>query len=159
MIYVTHDQVEAMAMGDRIVVMHQGVVRQIGTPAEVYDEPADTFVATFLGSPPMNLVDGEDATVGFRPEHFLPAGFAAPSGPGMPLAFRFDHEEYLGSERILYGRLDGGPFDGKRAVSRVPASHRAPMRPDSVYAFEVPEGNLKFFDRATGTRRSAARLS
>src|SRR5438874_8539611 len=55
-IYVTHDQVEAMAMGDRVVVMSQGVVRQIGTPADVYDEPADTFVATFLGSPPMNLV-------------------------------------------------------------------------------------------------------
>ena len=73
MIYVTHDQVEAMAMGDRVVVMHQGVVRQIGTPAEVYDEPADTFVATFLGSPPMNLVDGEDAIVGI-PARALPSG-------------------------------------------------------------------------------------
>src|SRR6266478_1082408 len=56
-IYVTHDQVEAMAMGDRIVVLHQGVVRQIGTPKEVYEDPADTFVATFLGSPPMNLLE------------------------------------------------------------------------------------------------------
>src|SRR5574340_534349 len=59
-IYVTHDQVEAMAMGDRVMVLHQGTVRQLGTPTEVYDQPADTFVATFLGSPPMNLVeDGE----------------------------------------------------------------------------------------------------
>src|ERR1700761_9832976 len=56
-IYVTHDQVEAMAMGDRIVVLNKGVVRQIGTPREVYDQPADTFVATFLGSPPMNLLE------------------------------------------------------------------------------------------------------
>ena len=55
-IYVTHDQVEAMAMGDRVVVLHQGIVRQMGSPREVYDEPADTFVATFLGSPPMNLI-------------------------------------------------------------------------------------------------------
>src|ERR1700757_3862858 len=71
-IYVTHDQVEAMAMGDRVVVMNQGVVRQIGTPAEVYDESADTFVATFLGSPPMNLLEFADVIVGFRPEMFLP---------------------------------------------------------------------------------------
>ncbi len=159
MIYVTHDQVEAMAMGDRIVVMHQGVVRQVGTPAEVYDEPADTFVATFLGSPPMNLVESDDSTLGFRPEHFLPAGFAAASGPAVPFSFRFDHEEYLGSERILYGRLEGGRFDGKRAVSRVPASYRTPMPPDSVHGFEVSEGNLKFFDRATGKRRSPVRIS
>ncbi len=74
-LYVTHDQVEAMAMGDRVAVMNLGSVRQIGTPAEVYDEPADTFVATFLGSPPMNLVETGAAIVGFRPEHFLPEGF------------------------------------------------------------------------------------
>src|SRR5579863_267510 len=71
-IYVTHDQVEAMAMGDRIVVLNKGYVRQIGTPKEVYDQPADTFVATFLGSPPMNLVENQDVIVGFRPEQFRP---------------------------------------------------------------------------------------
>src|ERR1700716_3618478 len=59
-IYVTHDQVEAMAMGDRVMVLDKGVVRQVGSPREVYDEPADTFVATFLGSPPMNLIDHGD---------------------------------------------------------------------------------------------------
>lgn len=58
MLYVTHDQIEAMTLGDRIVVMHQGRVRQIDTPERVYDRPADTFVATFLGSPPMNLFAG-----------------------------------------------------------------------------------------------------
>jgi len=58
MLYVTHDQIEAMTLGDRIVVMHQGRVRQVDTPARVYDRPADTFVAGFLGSPPMNLVPG-----------------------------------------------------------------------------------------------------
>src|SRR5262245_2437470 len=123
MIYVTHDQVEAMAMGDRVVVMHQGRVRQIGTPADVYDDPADTFVATFLGSPPMNLVQSETAVIGFRPEHFLPAGGAADSHPSaLSLSFRLDHEEYLGSERILYGHLEGGRFDGGKAVSRLPAT-------------------------------------
>ncbi len=153
MIYVTHDQVEAMAMGDRIVVMHQGIVRQVGTPAEVYDDPADTFVATFLGSPPMNLVDSEEAILGFRPEHFLPAGFAAATGRRVPFSFRFDHEEYLGSERILYGRLDGGRFDGKRVVSRVPASYRTQLPEGFVQPFETDESHLKYFDRATGARR------
>ncbi|MGE5102226.1 MAG: ABC transporter ATP-binding protein [Deltaproteobacteria bacterium] len=67
MLYVTHDQVEAMTLGDRIVVMHQGRVRQVDTPARVYDRPADTFVAGFLGSPPMNLLPGiaERADGGF----------------------------------------------------------------------------------------------
>src|SRR5579884_855821 len=69
-IYVTHDQVEAMAMGDRVMVLNKGIVRQIGTPKEVYDDPADTFVATFLGSPPMNLVENDGMIIGFRPEHF-----------------------------------------------------------------------------------------
>ena len=72
-IYVTHDQVEAMGMGDRIAVIEQGRIRQLGTPHEIYDDPADTFVATFLGSPPMNLVpDASGELLGFRPEHFVP---------------------------------------------------------------------------------------
>ena len=159
MIYVTHDQVEAMAMGDRVVVMNQGLVRQIGTPAEVYDDPADTFVATFLGSPPMNLVESDEAVVGFRPEHFLPVGFASGAGPTVKLSFRLGHEEYLGSERILYGRLEGGRFDGRKAVSRQPASYRERLTPDAAAPFEVAEKHLKFFDRAAGTRRAPVPLS
>src|SRR5882762_2098548 len=86
-IYVTHDQVEAMAMGDRVLVLNKGVVHQLGTPKEVYDEPADTFVATFLGSPPMNLLAADDAIVGFRPERFLPADLQT-SGKRVSLRFR-----------------------------------------------------------------------
>src|SRR6266516_2079792 len=122
-IYVTHDQVEAMAMGDRIVVMSQGVVRQIGTPADVYDEPADTFVATFLGSPPMNILPAEGGLVGFRPEHFLPPGVAERMGEHIALQFRISHSEYLGAEKILYGTLDGGVFNGRKAISRIPSTH------------------------------------
>ena len=73
-IYVTHDQAEAMGLGDRIAVLNQGKVRQIGTPQEIYGEPADTFVATFIGSPPMNLVEDGTTYLGFRPENFLPRG-------------------------------------------------------------------------------------
>src|SRR6266704_7142071 len=71
-IYVTHDQVEAMGMGDRIAVIDHGKLRQVGTPSEIYDHPADDFVASFLGTPPMNLVEHDDGLLGFRPEHFLP---------------------------------------------------------------------------------------
>src|SRR5499426_3952165 len=71
-VYVTHDQVEAMGLGDRIAVMSAGKVRQLGRPQEVYDEPADTFVAGFLGSPPMNLISVDGVLVGFRPEQLLP---------------------------------------------------------------------------------------
>src|SRR5262249_18700997 len=93
-IYVTHDQVEAMAMGDRVMVLHQGVVRQIGTPPDVYDTPADTFVATFLGSPPMNLVENGEAIVGFRPEHLVPL----PAEEVLvTLPLRLTNVEYLGA--------------------------------------------------------------
>src|SRR5437588_1189843 len=99
-IYVTHDQVEAMAMGDRIVVLNKGYVRQIGTPKEVYDQPADTFVATFLGSPPMNLVENGDVIVGFRPEQFRPAAQVSESRK-VSFRFRVENVEYLGSEYIV----------------------------------------------------------
>jgi multiple sugar transport system ATP-binding protein len=165
-IYVTHDQVEAMAMGDRVVVMNLGAVRQIGTPAEVYDDPADTFVAAFLGSPPMNLLEDGEVIVGFRPEHFFPvedlAGRAAvpeairakeiQKGPYMPLRLRVTNEEYLGAERILYGTLDGGPFAGKKVISRMSATRGARFETDTLHAFAVPQSELKFFDRKTGKR-------
>jgi len=158
-LYVTHDQVEAMAMGDRVAVMNLGSVRQIGTPAEVYDEPADTFVATFLGSPPMNLVEIGAVIAGFRPEHFLPAGFLPPEERDLTLRFRVGHEEYLGAERILYGVLEGGSFDGRRVVSRIAATHAVRFAPDVVHDFAVAERNLKSFDAETGMRTAPVRLS
>src|SRR6266704_4373183 len=72
-IYVTHDQVEAMGLGDRIAVLNEGRIQQIGTPDEIYHHPASTFVATFVGSPPMNLLSRDGKLLGFRPEQFLPA--------------------------------------------------------------------------------------
>lgn len=171
-IYVTHDQVEAMAMGDRVVVLHQGVVRQIGTPQEVYDQPADTFVATFLGSPPMNLLEADNVVIGFRPERFLPSRSVARSdsseeivskmkkeqflladvGRGIPLRFRVAYVEYLGAERVVYGALEGGRFSGKPAVSRISSGVTEKYEANSVHDFVVPEDELKFFDRATEKR-------
>jgi multiple sugar transport system ATP-binding protein len=151
-IYVTHDQVEAMAMGDRIAVMNLGEVRQIGTPAEVYDDPADVFVATFLGSPPMNLIEHERVTMGFRPEHLTPAPLAAEKGPSIPLRMRVDLEEYLGAERILYGLAQEGVFAGRKVISRVPAAHGARFGEGRTHDFAIAERDLKFFDRETGAR-------
>src|SRR5258708_21090757 len=110
-------------MGGGVVVMSQGAVRQIGTPADVYDEPADTFVATFLGSPPMNVLPGTDIIVGFRPEHFLPPGVAERLGDHISFGFQISHGEYLGAERVLYGRIAGGGFHGREAGSRIPSTH------------------------------------
>jgi multiple sugar transport system ATP-binding protein len=145
-IYVTHDQVEAMAMGDRVVIMNAGKVRQIGTPAEVYDEPADTFVATFLGSPPMNLLRRGDLLVGFRPEHFRPVA----AGETARFSFRVELTEYLGAERLLYGRLQDRA-DDPEVVSRIPSYLPAPAS-GQVAAFGVAAENLRFFDAASGKR-------
>jgi multiple sugar transport system ATP-binding protein len=150
-IYVTHDQVEAMGMGDRIVVLHQGFVRQMGTPSEVYEDPADTFVATFLGSPPMNLLETEALVVGFRPEQFLPANLVHDSA-AIPLKFRVTIVEYLGAERILYGKLENGRFAGKELISRIPSNTPAKYEVDSVNDFALARRDVRYFDKQTEKR-------
>jgi multiple sugar transport system ATP-binding protein len=158
-IYVTHDQVEAMAMGDRVVVMSQGVVQQIGTPAEVYDEPANTFVATFLGSPPMNILPADGVIVGFRPEHFLPPGVAERTGEHTDFQYRISHSEYLGAELIIYGVIEGGVFNGRKAISRVPSTHAAGLETGTLHTFVVADSDLKFFDPETEKRTAPRRIS
>ena len=153
-IYVTHDQVEAMAMGDRIAVLNKGIVRQIGTPGEVYDDPADTFVATFLGSPPMNLLDDGAVIVGFRPEALLPASVV--QQPAVPIRLRISNVEYLGAERIAYGAVEGGRFDGKKVVSRMGILAGASGAGGERHDFAVRERDRLFFDRTT-ERRTAPR--
>jgi multiple sugar transport system ATP-binding protein len=154
-IYVTHDQVEAMAMGDRIVVLNKGVVHHFGTPKEVYDEPADTFVATFLGSPPMNLIENGDVIVGFRPEHFRLAETLDEAK--VTFKFRVENVEYLGAEYILSGSLLGGRFEGKEVIARLLLGHT--YETGATYDFAVPERHLKFFDRSTEKRVEARALT
>ena len=154
-IYVTHDQVEAMAMGDRVVVLNKGSVRQIGTPKEVYDEPADTFVATFLGSPPMNLVENGDVIVGFRPEQFKPASSVTDAN-AVKFRFRVENMEYLGAEWIVAGHLEGR-FEGKRAIARLASSQS--LEDGKSYDFAVSERELKYFDRNTEIRVQARALA
>ena len=145
-IYVTHDQIEAMGMGDRIAVIDQGRLRQIGTPAEIYDDPADEFVAGFLGTPPMNLIERDGGLLGFRPEHFLPKGML--DGAALAeLAFRIDRMEYLGSERILYGAIDG--MAAKREVTAKLPAHvpLTGIHAGEWHPFAVRKTELRFFDR------------
>jgi multiple sugar transport system ATP-binding protein len=86
-VYVTHDQIEAMTLADRVVVMNRGVVQQIGTPTEIYDRPANTFVAGFIGSPAMNLMEGRIENGDFLGDRVKVRGFSAPDGPTI-LGFR-----------------------------------------------------------------------
>jgi multiple sugar transport system ATP-binding protein len=106
MIYVTHDQIEAMTLADRIVVLNAGRIEQIGRPMELYDDPANVFVAGFIGSPQMNFLDAArlDApgkTLGVRPEHL------ALSRDDGPIAGRVSHVERLGSESNVFVAADG----------------------------------------------------
>ncbi|WP_417411017.1 sn-glycerol-3-phosphate ABC transporter ATP-binding protein UgpC [Hoeflea sp.] len=164
-VYVTHDQVEAMTMADRIIVLNGGRIEQIGTPAEVYHHPASTFVASFMGAPPMNLLPARyngngrvhlsetvhiaapaqanysgDIRLGVRPEN---VGIVDRSHPD---ALRFDLEfiEELGAGRLLHGKLgDSG------LIVHIP--HTDPIPGDDVYV-DLPKSALLMFDPATGAR-------
>jgi multiple sugar transport system ATP-binding protein len=145
-IYVTHDQVEAMGMGDRIAVIDRGQVRQVGTPSEIYNDPADRFVATFVGAPPMNIVARNGGYLGFRPENFLPKDMIKDAA-FTEFKFRVDRSEYLGSERIVYGALEG--FDPKEVVTaKLPPAHVADewIRPGEWHPFAVRDAALRHFD-------------
>src|SRR5690606_36981065 len=87
-IYVTHDQIEAMTLADRVVVMSKGVIQQVGTPMEIYDRPANTFVASFIGSPAMNLVHGELNNGVFTAEHIRVVGLSNEHNGPVTLGFR-----------------------------------------------------------------------
>ncbi len=152
-IYVTHDQVEAMGMGDRVAVMSHGQMHQLGTPEELYRSPADTFVATFLGSPPMNLIEQDDCTMGFHPEHFLPEGITMDHEMVNPWQCEFEvtRVEYLGSERYMYGFVSGDNQQTK-IVAMLPSLIKKEIEAGKKYPFRVSETDLNYFDKQTGLR-------
>jgi multiple sugar transport system ATP-binding protein len=154
-IYVTHDQVEAMGLGDRIAVLNRGKMCQVGTPQEIYDRPMDTFVATFIGSPPMNLVEDGNTFVGFRPEGFLPREVQSDPHDAVVLPFRATRIEYLGADRLVYGVLEG-KYNGAHVISKLPNNIRAPVNPGATYDFVVRRNEVSRFDRASGRRLDGA---
>jgi multiple sugar transport system ATP-binding protein len=142
-IYVTHDQVEAMTMGDRIAVMRLGVLQQIGTPEDLYKNPANTFVATFIGSPAMNLlpastlgIGADSKLAGFRPEH-------VELGNGSAAAAHYDATvevvEYLGDEQLAHLRL--GDTD---IIAKLPVEPR--LKAGNQQTFSVPLQKVILFD-------------
>jgi multiple sugar transport system ATP-binding protein len=154
-VYVTHDQVEAMGMGDRIVVMDHGRICQVGTPTEIYDDPASTFVATFLGTPPMNLVDTSNgALMGFRPENFLHKSIHNDASNMLEIPFRVARVEYLGSERVLYGYLDGYQHEGEVTAKLPIHVTHLDIHEGEQYPFAIQRRDLRYFDRSSGERKA-----
>ena len=151
-IYVTHDQVEAMGMGDRIAVINEGKVHQLGSPVEVYTEPNDVFVASFLGSPPMNLIEIQDRIMGFRPECFLPREMYHGREDLVPFRFLIDRVEELGADRLVYGNLEER-FNCSHVIAGLPTSFtHYSVQTSATYDFAVFRGDVKFFDKQTGFR-------
>lgn len=141
-IYVTHDQAEAMGLGDRIAVMNKGKVRQIGAPDDIYHNPADTFVAGFVGTPPMNFIEQDGRLIGFRPELFHPAELIA--GPDL-IKFRFGIErvENLGAYSLIYGSIGS-----VKVIANLPP--RYPIKEGDEYEFAVRQEDVRYFDKQSG---------
>jgi sn-glycerol 3-phosphate transport system ATP-binding protein len=168
-IFVTHDQVEAMTLADRMIVMNAGIAEQVGRPIDVYDDPNSLFVAGFIGSPAMNFLPGTrqgdevdvgggirvplpaelraaapaQVTVGVRPEHLV-----AGEGGGPAFRFNVDTVEALGADSLGHGSVGAGTI-----VARVDG-HETPQ-PGAPQVFTVRPGKLFFFDTASGKRLRA----
>ena len=150
-LFVTHDQVEAMTLAQRMIVMNGGVMEQFGTPEEVYTRPASTFVASFIGSPPMNLLkDAPDAKpgviTGIRPEHLdiTPSGWA----------LQVEAVEMLGAERLTYGRWAHSATD-EMVIIRTEEFHAVPSLGSTIHVTPRAE-RMHQFDASTGKRLEAA---
>jgi sn-glycerol 3-phosphate transport system ATP-binding protein len=143
-LFVTHDQVEAMTLAQRMLVMNAGVMEQFGTPEEVYHRPASTFVASFIGSPPMNLLThapgGRSGQImGVRPEHL------EVDSSGWEL--RVETTELLGAERLIYGRLGE-----EQVIVRSEEGHSPAPAAGSTVRVAPREGRVHWFDAASGKR-------
>ncbi len=175
-IYVTHDQVEAMTLADRIVIMRDGYVEQVGTPSEVFETPANVFVAGFIGSPPMNLLDAVVGSDNGRPVATLsdgvtvplPAGIAGKAATGQAIVLGFRPESFAPQGHSLHG--DAGSLPIRRAVTiaeplgtetilfaplggeEVQGKMLNPrvVAPGEVLDFTLDLGRLHIFDKASG---------
>jgi sn-glycerol 3-phosphate transport system ATP-binding protein len=171
-IYVTHDQVEAMTLADRLIVMNAGVAEQIGTPMDVYDKPASVFVAGFIGSPAMNFLaakvgsDGKSvdlAAAGARPVS-LPLAVTTSAAPGTPVAvglrpehllpssdgpleFSIELAEPLGADTLLHGR-----FGDARELVTVRQGGHVTAQPGELRRFSIGATRLHLFDSQSGRR-------
>jgi multiple sugar transport system ATP-binding protein len=162
-IYVTHDQIEAMTLADRVVVMSKGIVQQIGTPKEIYDRPANTFVAGFIGSPAMNLVPGSVMGGIFTAEGMTVPGVNAKDGP-VTLGFRAEDAAVTGGGGQIGAPLYSLELLGEASmVSMRVGGELVSVKTGKDYTAEigqpisvsVPANACHFFDRTTGSRIAA----
>lgn len=171
-VYVTHDQVEAMTLADRIVIMRDGNIEQQGTPLEVFEAPVNTFVATFIGSPPMNLLEctveegnmlrlsngetlplpqqytsnvkpGQNVVLGFRADNLMPRGHSLPmEGESAAFDLTVDLSEPLGTETLLFGTLAGQEIQAKMLNPR-------PVQNGETLPFLLDLTRVHLFDGTT----------
>jgi len=141
-LFVTHDQVEAMTLAQRMIVMNAGRAEQIGAPLEIYAKPATTFVASFIGSPPMNLIPRDGKLLGIRPEHLEPC----PASDAM-LTVDVDLIEPLGADILVYGHIGDG--DSARVAARLPADAHARA---GKLALRYDRGHEHWYDAQSGRR-------
>jgi len=142
-VYVTHDQAEAMTLGHRVAVLHDGKLQQVGPPRELYERPANLFVAGFIGSPAMNLLPQNGRVAGFRPEHVDIAG----DGEGIPA--RVEVVEDIGADAFVFcsAEVDG---EQTRLVARTDVRH-APQQGERV-SLQPRADEAHLFDSETGER-------
>jgi multiple sugar transport system ATP-binding protein len=149
-IYVTHDQVEAMGLGHRVAVMNFGKIQQIGTPREIYHEPGNTFVAQFMGSPPMNLLPDGDNLIGFHPEHCFLAAQGDPAPDAYRITLHVQQVEELGADALVYGTVGGG--NRTDVIIKLPEREAHRVEAGRDCGFYIPGHLLKRFDAKTGLR-------
>ncbi len=169
-VFVTHDQVEAMTLADKIVVLNDGRVAQIGTPLQVFERPANQFVAGFMGAPSMNFVDavvgtgstllaggielpvppdrftlpapGTPVTLGIRPEDIVPDGHGTRPALGSDFSSEVNFAEMLGNESLLFA-----DFGGTEVVARM--QHPRAIEPGQVLPFRIDGARVHVFDKQT----------
>jgi multiple sugar transport system ATP-binding protein len=150
-LYVTHDQLEALGLGDRVAVMHRGRLRQVGKPQELYFDPADTFVARFIGNPPMNLIERNGSVLGIRCEHFAMRRRGRDDPTEMVFRIRVEQLQFLGADWLAYGIEPEGESPA-RIVVRLPQDQGQALRAGETYEFAVAHRHLRIFDKASGGR-------
>jgi multiple sugar transport system ATP-binding protein len=180
-VYVTHDQVEAMTMGDRVAVLKDGLLQQVDTPLNLYDSPQNLFVAGFIGSPAMNLIEGDVAedgihigdyvvpvpredlaraadekrlTLGIRPENFVLG--EGNDGIGIDVAV----VEELGADAFVYGTVAGLAADDMINAQQITAriSSRKPPERGSTIRLKIDPSHVHVFSQADGRRLSETKL-
>jgi multiple sugar transport system ATP-binding protein len=164
-IYVTHDQIEAMTLADRVVVMSNAEIQQVGTPTDIYNNPANTFVAGFIGSPAMNLVDGSIANGVFSTRDIEISGLSASVNGEITLGFRAEDAQVFSGDQVSQAQIKAPVFSmellGDATMVTVRAGGSlASAKADKEFRIEIGKqvgiaidpGLCHLFDKQTGNR-------